>query len=97
MGPELLAGDRVPVFILCGGLVNRLREETEVRPNPMVPVGRRPILWHIIRTYAQHGFKEFVLCLGYKGEVIKSYFLNSMSAVCATTSRGRDTATSRPM
>jgi glucose-1-phosphate cytidylyltransferase len=66
----------VPVFILCGGLGTRLREETEVRPKPMVPVGNHPILWHIMRTYAHHGFRRFVLCLGYKAEVIKSYFLN---------------------
>ncbi len=66
----------VPVFILCGGLGTRLREETEVRPKPMVPVGNHPILWHIMRTYSHHGFKNFVLCLGYKADVIKSYFLN---------------------
>ena len=66
----------VPIFILCGGLGTRLREETELRPKPMVPVGNHPILWHIMRTYAHHGFKNFVLCLGYKAEVIKSYFLN---------------------
>jgi glucose-1-phosphate cytidylyltransferase len=64
------------VVILCGGKGTRLREETEFRPKPMVPVGNRPILWHIMKTYAHHGFKEFVLCLGYKGEVIKDYFLN---------------------
>ena len=66
----------VPVFILCGGLGTRLREETEVRPKPMVPVGNHPILWHIMRTYSHHGFKNFILCLGYKADVIKSYFLN---------------------
>ena len=66
----------VPVFILCGGLGTRLREETELRPKPMVPVGNHPILWHIMRTYSHHGFKNFILCLGYKSEVIKSYFLN---------------------
>ena len=69
----------VPVFVLCGGLGTRLREETEVRPKPMVPVGNRPILWHIMRTYSQHGFRRFILCLGYKAEVIKSYFLNYAS------------------
>ncbi len=69
----------VPVFVLCGGLGTRLREETEVRPKPMVPVGGRPILWHIMRSYARHGFKRFVLCLGYKAEVIKSYFLDYAS------------------
>jgi glucose-1-phosphate cytidylyltransferase len=66
----------VPVFILCGGLGMRLREETELRPKPMVPIGNHPILWHIMRIYAHHGFKNFILCLGYKAEVIKSYFLN---------------------
>ena len=66
----------VPVFILCGGLGTRLREETEIRPKPMVPIGNHPILWHIMRSYSHFGFKKFVLCLGYKAEVIKSYFLN---------------------
>jgi glucose-1-phosphate cytidylyltransferase len=70
---------KVPVFLLCGGLGTRLREETEFRPKPMVPVGPHPILWHIMRTYARHGFKNFVLCLGYKAEVVKSYFLNYTS------------------
>lgn len=64
------------VVILCGGLGTRLREETEYRPKPMVPVGNRPILWHIMKHYASHGHKEFILCLGYKGEAIKNYFLN---------------------
>jgi glucose-1-phosphate cytidylyltransferase len=64
------------VAILCGGLGTRLREETEFRPKPMVEVGRRPILWHIMKTYAHYGFSEFVLCLGYRGNVIKEYFLN---------------------
>lgn len=69
----------VPVFVLCGGLGTRLKEETEVRPKPMVPIGTRPILWHIMHTYACHGFKRFVLCLGYKAEAIKAYFLNYAS------------------
>jgi len=64
------------VVILCGGLGTRLREETEFRPKPMVPVGGRPLLWHIMKFYASFGFKEFVLCLGYKGEVIKEFFYN---------------------
>lgn len=64
------------VVILCGGLGTRLREETEYRPKPMVPIGDRPILWHIMKIYAHYGFKEFILCLGYKGEVIKDYFRN---------------------
>ena len=69
----------VPVFVLCGGLGTRLREETEIRPKPMVPIGNRPIVWHIMRTYSHHGFHRFILCLGYKAEVIKSYFLNYAS------------------
>jgi glucose-1-phosphate cytidylyltransferase len=64
------------VVILCGGKGTRLREETEYRPKPMVPVGDKPILWHIMKTYAHYGHKDFLLCLGYKGEVIKDYFLN---------------------
>jgi glucose-1-phosphate cytidylyltransferase len=66
----------VKVVILCGGLGTRLREETEFRPKPMVEIGGRPILWHIMKTYAHHGFREFVLCLGYRGNTIKEYFLN---------------------
>ena len=64
------------VVILCGGLGTRLREETEFRPKPMVPVGERPILWHIMKIYAHYGYKEFILCLGYKGDIIKDYFRN---------------------
>ena len=64
------------VVILCGGKGTRLREETEYRPKPMVPIGNRPILWHIMKIYATQGFKDFVLCLGYKGEMIKDYFRN---------------------
>lgn len=64
------------VFILCGGQGTRLREHTEVRPKPMVEIGGRPIVWHIMKTYSHHGFDDFVLCLGYKATVIKEYFLN---------------------
>jgi len=64
------------VVILCGGKGTRLREETEFRPKPMLPIGGRPILWHIMKIYARHGFNEFILCLGYKGEVIRDYFRN---------------------
>jgi glucose-1-phosphate cytidylyltransferase len=64
------------VVILCGGRGTRLREETEFRPKPMLPIGNRPILWHIMKTYAHHGHKEFILCLGYKGEMIRDYFRN---------------------
>lgn len=64
------------VVILCGGMGTRLREETEFRPKPMVDVGGRPILWHIMKIYAHYGFRDFVLCLGYKGDIIKRYFLD---------------------
>ena len=64
------------VVVLCGGLGTRLREETEFRPKPLVDIGGRPILWHIMKTYAHYGFREFVLCLGYRGNMIKEYFLN---------------------
>ncbi len=60
--------------ILCGGLGTRLREETEYRPKPMVNIGNRPILWHIMKIYAHQGFNNFILALGYKGEMIKNYF-----------------------
>jgi glucose-1-phosphate cytidylyltransferase len=64
------------VVILCGGRGTRLQEETEVRPKPLIEIGGRPILWHIMKLYSSYGFKDFVLCLGYKGEMIKEYFLN---------------------
>jgi len=64
------------VVILAGGLGTRLAEEPEVKPKPMVEVGGRPILWHIMKHYAHHGFNEFYLALGYKGEAIKRYFLD---------------------
>jgi glucose-1-phosphate cytidylyltransferase len=64
----------VPVFVLCGGLGTRLKEETEFRPKPMVPIGDEPILAHILRSYRQHGFGRFVLCLGFKAEVIEEAF-----------------------
>ena len=64
------------VVILCGGFGTRLKEETELKPKPMIKIGRMPILWHIMKTYAHYGFREFILCLGYKAEVIKEYFYN---------------------
>ncbi len=64
------------VVILAGGLGTRLSEETASRPKPMVEIGERPILWHIMKTYSHHGFNNFVVCLGYKGYVIKEYFSN---------------------
>jgi len=73
------------VVILCGGKGTRLREETEYRPKPMVPIGGRPILWHIMKTYAQHGHKDFIICLGYKGDMIKDYFRNYQWHTCDVT------------
>jgi glucose-1-phosphate cytidylyltransferase len=64
------------VIILCGGMGTRLREETEYKPKPMVEIGGKPILWHIMKHYAYYGFKEFILALGYRGDVIRDYFLN---------------------
>ncbi len=75
------------VVILCGGLGTRLREETEYRPKPMVSVGNRPILWHIMKSYAAHGHKDFILCLGYKGEVIREFFLNYLAMTSDLTLR----------
>jgi len=62
--------------ILAGGLGTRLSEETSLKPKPMVEIGGKPILWHIMKTYAEHGITEFVICCGYKGYVIKEYFAN---------------------
>ncbi len=64
------------VVILAGGLGTRLAEETSTRPKPMVEIGGRPVLWHIMKMYAAHGLREFVICLGYKGNAIKEYFAN---------------------
>ncbi len=64
------------VVILAGGLGTRLSEETDVRPKPMVEIGGRPIIWHIMKIYSHYGFNEFVVCCGYKGYVIKEYFAN---------------------
>lgn len=64
------------VVIWCGGKGTRLYEMTEFIPKPLVPIGNRPVLWHIMKIYSHFGFNEFILCLGYKGEMIKDYFLN---------------------
>src|SRR4030042_6112805 len=64
------------VVILCGGLGTRLKEETDFKPKPMVTIGDKPILWHIMKIYSYYGFNEFIISLGYKGEVIKNYFYN---------------------
>lgn len=72
----------VKTVILAGGLGSRLSEETTVRPKPMVEVGGKPILWHIMKIYAAHGIDEFVICLGYKGYMIKEYFANYYLHTC---------------
>ncbi|MGH9794125.1 MAG: glucose-1-phosphate cytidylyltransferase [Candidatus Acidiferrales bacterium] len=67
------------VVILCGGMGTRMREETEYRPKALVEIGGRPILWHLLRIYYHYGYRKFILCLGYKGSMIKDYFLNYQS------------------
>ena len=62
--------------ILAGGLGTRISEETAVRPKPMIEIGGKPVLWHILKTYSHHGINEFIICLGYKGYIIKEYFAN---------------------
>ena len=68
--------EELQTVILCGGMGMRLKEETEYRPKPMVPIGGKPILWHIMKIYGAHNINDFILCLGFKGEIIKEYFLN---------------------
>jgi glucose-1-phosphate cytidylyltransferase len=67
------------VVILAGGIGSRLTEETEIRPKPMIEIGHRPILWHIMQHYSHYGFRDFVICLGYKGEYIKKYFSDTLA------------------
>ena len=64
------------VVILAGGYGTRIRDVSEDIPKPMIPIGPYPILWHIMKTYAKFGFKDFIICLGYRGQVIKDFFLN---------------------
>ena len=64
------------VVLFCGGLGTRMRDYSETIPKPMVPIGYRPIIWHVMKYYAHYGHKDFILCLGYKADVIKNYFRN---------------------
>jgi glucose-1-phosphate cytidylyltransferase len=73
------------VLILAGGFGSRLSEETDIRPKPMVEIGGKPILWHIMKLYSQHGFNEFIIMLGYKGYFIKEYFANYFLHQCDVT------------
>jgi len=66
--------NNIKVVILCGGMGTRLREETEFKPKPLVKIGDHPILWHIMKIYSYYSFRNFIICLGYKGEMIKEYF-----------------------
>src|SRR5262245_59859913 len=68
------------VVLFCGGLGTRIREYSESIPKPMVPIGHQPILWHVMHYYSHHGHQDFILCLGYKANVIKDYFLNYRQA-----------------
>src|SRR6267142_847543 len=72
----------MPVVILAGGLGTRLASETEYRPKPLVKVGHQPILLHIMKIYSHHGFKNFIICLGYKGEMIREYFFDYRLNTC---------------
>ncbi len=69
-------GDRMKVVILAGGFGTRISEESHLKPKPMVEIGDRPILWHIMKIYSHYGFNDFIICLGYKGHIIKEYFAN---------------------
>ncbi len=64
------------VVIFAGGLGTRISEETDARPKPMVEIGGKPILWHVMKMYSQYGFNDFIICLGYKGYLIKEYFMH---------------------
>jgi len=67
--------EKIPTIILCGGMGTRLKEETEFKPKPMVEIGGKPILWHVMKIYAHYGYRNFILALGFKGDYIKDYFI----------------------
>src|SRR5262245_18991316 len=81
------------VVLFCGGLGTRIREYSDTIPKPMIPIGYRPMLWHVMKYYAHFGHREFILCLGYRGDVVKQYFLNyneCLSNDFVLTKGGRD-------
>ncbi len=73
------------VVILAGGLGTRISEESHLRPKPMIEIGEKPILWHIMKIYSHYGFNDFIICLGYKGYIIKEYFSNYFLHQCDVT------------
>lgn len=86
--------NNIPVVIFCGGQGSRMKEETEFRPKPMVKLGGKPMLWHIMKIYAHFGFNNFIIALGYKGDYIKDYFLNEeylLNDFTIDTSTGKKT------
>lgn len=73
---KTVLNNKKKVVILCGGYGTRIRDVSEDIPKPMIPIGGKPILWHIMKSYAEFGYHDFILCLGYKSEVIKNFFVN---------------------
>ena len=73
--------ENIPVVILCGGMGTRIRDVADNIPKPMIPIGGKPILWHIMKIYSHYGYRNFILCLGYKGELIRDFFLNYYAMV----------------
>jgi glucose-1-phosphate cytidylyltransferase len=81
------------VVLFCGGLGTRIREYSESIPKPMIPIGNRPILWHVMQYYSQYGHQDFILCLGFRAHVVKDYFLNykqTMNSDCVISNLGRE-------
>src|SRR4051812_34875198 len=92
-GANLTEGQSMKVVLFCGGLGTRVKKDSHTIPKPMVPLGYRPVIWHVMRYYAHFGHKDFILCLGYRGDLIKEYFLNyneCMSNDFTLSKGGRD-------
>ena len=86
------------IVLFCGGLGTRLRDYSENIPKPMVPIGHHPILWHVMKYYSQYGHRDFILCLGYKANIIKEYFLNykqTTNSDCIISNFGKKRRNSR--